>query len=157
MMIGSVDQWEKKRQSMHPVIRRAIDYLAQLDEGILEEEGVQPIWGEDMYARLMAVKTKRKEEQPAEKHEHYFDIHYVIQGEELIGWKRDDGMCSPVQPYDEKGDYALYGELSGEMMIKLTPGMFMVLPPEDIHRPCLTESTASDLKKVVIKVKASLF
>jgi len=157
MMIGSVDRWEAQRQSMHPVIRRAIDYLAQLDEGILEEEGVHLIWGEDMYARQMAVKTKRKEEQPAEKHEQYLDIHYVIQGEELIGWKRDDGMCSPVQPYDKDDDYALYGELPGEMMIKLTPGMFIVLQPEDIHRPCLTESSASDLKKVVIKVKASLF
>ncbi|GFN30023.1 YhcH/YjgK/YiaL family protein [Paenibacillus xylaniclasticus] len=155
MMVGTVDRWGVQRQEMHPVISRAIDFLVSMDKGILEE-GLYPIWGEDMYARLMSVNTKLKEEQPAEKHEQYYDIHYVLQGEEWIGWKRDDDSCAPVQPYDAGNDCALYGELPGETMIKLIPGMFMVLSPDDIHRPCLTEKATSQLKKVVVKVKASL-
>ncbi|WP_127531167.1 YhcH/YjgK/YiaL family protein [Paenibacillus kobensis] len=155
MIIGSVDHWDIQRQWMHPVISRAIDYLVRQETGTLEE-GVHPIWGEEMYARLMQLKTKQKEEQPAEKHEQYLDIHYVLHGEEIIGWKRDDGMSIPVQPYDAENDCALYGELQDEMMVTLRPGMYMVLFPDDIHRPCLTASTASDLRKIVIKAKVSL-
>jgi len=155
MIVGSVDQWKTQRQWMHPVLGRAIDYLAEWDKGILEE-GVHPIRGEDMYARLMQLKTKRKDEQPAEKHERYIDIHYVLEGEELIGWARDDGSYRPEQPYDTDNDYALYGEIQGETAIRLTPGMYMVLFPDDIHRPCLTDTDVSDLKKIVVKVKASL-
>ncbi|EFM08768.1 conserved hypothetical protein [Paenibacillus curdlanolyticus YK9] len=156
MIVGSISQWETQRQRMHPVLRKAIDYLAQQDMGTLEE-GVYPVWGGELSARVMRYETKLKSEQPAEKHERYLDIHYVIEGEEIIGWKQDDGLNEPTQPYDAVNDFALYGDLQGERMMTLKPGMYMVLFPDDIHRPGLTESAVSKVRKVVMKVHVGLF
>lgn len=156
MIVGSMRNWESERQYVNPILCKAIDYLSTTDFNELED-GKYPIWGEDMFALLMSKMTMPKAEQPAEKHERLFDIHYLLHGEETIGWKSQDGNCKPSQAYNQEDDFALYTELENETMIKLTSGMYMVLFPEDIHRPCVAEGLASEVRKVVVKVNRALF
>ena len=156
MIIGSMKHWADQRHSVHPVLRKAIDYLAETDLGS-QEVGKYPIWGDDMFALQSAIKTKPHSEQPAEKHERFLDIHYLISGEETIGWQLQDDNCEPSQPYNPEEDYALFKELKEETMITLKPGMFVVLFPQDIHRPGITLTAASDVRKVVVKINQALF
>lgn len=156
MIVGSIKHFATERHFTHPVLRKAIDYLTETDFGILEE-GRYPIWGDDMFALLMAITTKPMAEQPAEKHESFLDIHFLLQGEEWIGWQLQDGTSEPSQPYNAEKDFALFSGLEEETTIRLKPGMFMVLFPEDIHRPGITEGSASDVRKVVVKINQALF
>lgn len=155
MIAGSLKHWTTERKFAHPVLRKAIDFLAETDFGVLEA-GKYPIWGDDMFALLMANTTKPKEEQPAEKHERFLDIHLLLEGEETIGWQVQDGYSKPSAPYNPEEDFALFTELQDETLIKLKPGMYMVLFPEDIHRPGITEAIATDVRKVVVKINQDL-
>ncbi|MDQ8738475.1 YhcH/YjgK/YiaL family protein [Paenibacillus sp. LHD-38] len=155
MIVGSLRHWTTQRESAHPVLRKAIDYLAETDfEGL--EEGKHPIQGDDMFALLMAITTKPKEEQPAEKHERFLDIHLLLQGEETIGWQLHSENSEPTEPYNQEQDFALFVELKDETLIQLKPGMYMVLFPDDIHRPGLATAHASNVRKVVVKINQDL-
>jgi YhcH/YjgK/YiaL family protein len=155
MIVGSLAQWPDIRQIAHPVLRKAVGYLAETDFMKLAD-GRYPIQGDEMYALVMTIPSKPASEQPAEKHETYFDIHLLLDGEEVIGWQLDDGSEVPSQSYDSEKDFALYGELKDESFVKLRPGMFVVLFPEELHRPGLTESDKNAIRKVVVKIHHAL-
>jgi len=155
MIVGSLKHGRWERKLAHPAIAQALEYLSAADFSAMAD-GKHPIQGEEMYARIMTLSTKAASEQPAERHQSYIDVHYLLEGEETIGWLQDDGTASPVQAYDPEQDYALYGELANESLVKLTPGMLAVLFPEDLHRPCLTEDVPSRIRKVVIKIHLAL-
>ncbi|MDQ6423495.1 YhcH/YjgK/YiaL family protein [Paenibacillus sp. LHD-117] len=155
MIAGSLTKWPDKRQFAHPVLRTAVGYLAETDFLKLDD-GKYPIQGDEIYAMVMTISSKPASEQPAEKHETYVDIHLLLEGTEVIGWQFDDGSEMPSQSYDSEKDYALYAELKNESFLLLQPGMFVVLFPEDLHRPGLTESAASGIRKVVVKIRHAL-
>ncbi|RIX52361.1 DUF386 domain-containing protein [Paenibacillus nanensis] len=155
MIAGSLTQWPDERQFSHPVLRKALDYLAKTDFKKLED-GKYPIQDEDMYAVVMTISGKEASEQPAEKHETYFDIHLLLEGTEIIGWQLQDGSEAPSQGYDSEKDFALYAELGNESYLKLLPGMFVVLFPEDLHRPGLSESVPASIRKAVVKIRHAL-
>ncbi|WP_068775540.1 YhcH/YjgK/YiaL family protein [Paenibacillus sp. FJAT-26967] len=156
MIIGHSCNWESERAFAHPVLKKALDYLLATDFTRLEA-GQYPIQGEEMFARLMEPVTRHRDEQPAEKHEQFFDIHYLLEGEETIGWCIQQDDLTPAEPYNPEHDTALFGEMDGEMDIRVTPGMYVVLFPEDIHRPLLTEGSAAQVRKVVVKINKDLF
>lgn len=156
MIIGSLTHWSDNRQIGHPVLRKAVGYLAETNFMKLED-GRYSIQGEEMYALVMTIPSKLvSEKQPAEKHETYIDIHFLLDGTEVIGWQPDDGSDVPSQSYDSEKDFALYGELKNESFVKLRPGMFAVLFPEDLHRPGLTDSDKRVIRKVVVKIHYAL-
>ncbi|ANY73253.1 hypothetical protein BBD41_12050 [Paenibacillus ihbetae] len=157
MIIGHRDHWEAERAFAHPVIRKAVDYLTLTDFASLQT-GQYPIQGEDMFARIIDLNTVSKDERLAEKHEQFFDIHYLLEGDETIGWSlQTGGIPSPVEPYRQDQDAALYGDIPSEMPIRLTPGSYMVLFPEDIHRPGLAMEDPGTVRKVVVKINSALF
>lgn len=156
MIVGHRNHWKSERTYAHPVIRKAIDFLIETDFTKLAT-GQYPIQGEDIFARVIELTTKDKREQLAEKHEQFFDIHYLIEGEETIGWSIQHDELVPTEPYNLENDAALYGDIPVEMQVQLTPGMYMVLLPEDIHRPGLTEHTPGAVRKVVVKLNTDLF
>lgn len=155
MIVGSLVNGHNESQIAHPVLRKAIDYLANTDFGQMED-GKYPIWGDELYALLMTISSKAVSEQPAEKHERYSDIHYLLEGDETIGWKLDDGSEVPSQQYNSEKDFALYDSLKAETMIKMKPGMYLILFPEDLHRPGLSDSAPSQIRKVVIKIHQAI-
>lgn len=156
MIVGHKDHWESERAYAHPVIRQAIDYLVATDFTELVT-GQYTIRGEDMFARVIELTTKDKHDQLAEKHEQFFDIHYLIEGEERIGWSIQDDKLVPTEPYNPEHDASLYDDIPAEMQVDLTPGMYVVLFPEDIHRPGLTAQAPGTVRKVVVKINTDLF
>lgn len=152
MIVGSLLSWEDHSKFEHPVIVEAISELKKIikenpDVGKIE------IRGSEMYASVMELDAKSPEEQVAEKHESYIDIHYVIDGEETIGWAPLQEGLEPLKPYDSEGDYALYTPLVDEILLPMKPGMFAVFFPQDIHRPGMGQAK---IKKIVIKVHVGL-
>ena len=84
-----------------------------------------------------------------EAHRNYLDIHFVISGEEGMGYS-DISKLSVTKEYDEGGDYLL---LSGDYdKLILKPGDFCITFPEDAHIPVMTAGGAG-LKKAVVKIR----
>ncbi|MEK3719306.1 YhcH/YjgK/YiaL family protein [Paenibacillus sp. FSL H8-0034] len=156
MIIGSMSLWENQATFEHKIIVSAIEQLNTIlkqnsDTGRIE------IKGDQIYATIMEFDTKPMQEQLAEKHELYIDIHYLIEGEETIGWfaLRDD--VEIVKPYDSEQDYALYEPSPDELLLQLKPGMYAVFFPNDIHRPGMGQGQQTKIKKAVVKIHVDLF
>lgn len=153
MILGTMSLWDKQSKFEHTVIVTALEELNLLLKGDAPEGRVE-IKGDQMYVSFMEFDPKPMDEQLAEKHESYIDIHYLIDGEETIGWFSDREDISAVKAYDSEQDYALYDPLADEILLHLKPGMFAVFFPNDIHRPGMGQS--SKIKKAVVKVHVGL-
>ncbi|MFC4098109.1 YhcH/YjgK/YiaL family protein [Paenibacillus xanthanilyticus] len=111
-------------------------------------EGKTVIDGDRLYATIMKAAGRLPDELPAEAHERYIDVHLLLEGEETIGWSPRREPLSLVKPYDEEADYLLAAPAPDEVMLKLSPGMFAVFYPWELHRPGLGGGV---LKKAVLK------
>lgn len=154
MILGSLSSWKEHLPYENAVIVEAIEEL----KAILQQEpdlGRVNIRGDEMYASIMALEAKSLEEQVAEKHETYIDVHYLIEGEETIGWSPLQEGALPTKPYDAEGEFALYAPSPDEILLSLKPGMFVVFFPHDIHRPGMGQPGAK-IKKAVIKIHVEL-
>ncbi|MNO38456.1 Toxin-antitoxin biofilm protein TabA [compost metagenome] len=154
MILGSLSAWEMHSKYENPVIVEAIEEL----KVILQHEpdlGRIEIRGNEIYVSIMALEAKSLEEQVAEKHETYIDVHYLIEGKETIGWSPLQEGIDAVKPYDAEADYALYPLSSQEVLLTLEPGMFAVFFPHDVHRPGMGQP-GEKIKKAVIKIHVGL-
>jgi len=77
-------------------------------------------------------------------------VQYIISGEELIG-VRPLIEQTPCKEYDAENDYALYDDTCS--FIKIHPGQFAVLFPQDLHKPGIKVNSSTKVKKVVMKIR----
>lgn len=89
------------------------------------------------------------DKQVLEVHHQYIDIHILLEGEETIGWKAIEDCTNETKPYDADADCALYAE-PASAYVKMHPGEFMIVWPEDPHAPVIGEGK---IRKLIVKVK----
>lgn len=136
------DLTQKKFQTAFEFLKRTD--LAHLEEGWIELEG-------GVRASVQHYSTIERNEGSFETHEKYFDVQYVVEGQEYCGVCSREGLVVKT-PYSESGDITFYEdpELSGEVL--LNAGDYIVLAPEDAHKPRLVAGKKMPVKKIVIKV-----
>ena len=101
-----------------------------------------------MYAIVAKSNNEVPDELLFEAHRKYIDIHYLLSGENKIGWKPQKGCDNIVEEYDYEKDVELYSG-TPEQWIILTPGLFALFLPFDAHAP---QCHKEEFHKVVIKV-----
>ncbi len=111
------------------------------------ENGKYEIDGEKIYANIQEYETK--EDGLFEAHRKYIDIQYVISGFEKIEVCEISELKENI-PYDKEKDLIFF-EGKGSF-VSLKEGYFAVFYPQDGHKPCLTDESISNVKKVVVKV-----
>ncbi|WP_255574905.1 N-acetylneuraminate anomerase, partial [Citrobacter sp. Colony219] len=107
------------------------------------------------FMNVMQFVTQQPEQKKAELHEQYIDIQVLLAGEERILF----GMTDSARQCDEmhvEDDYQLCSEIADEQAIVLKPGRFAIFMPGEPHKPGCVVQAPMDIKKVVIKVRASL-
>lgn len=128
---------------------KGFEYLNNTDwESI--KDGKYEIDGENLYVNIQTYKTKS--EADFEAHRKYVDIQYIISGKENIGVV-DYLACTTTVPYDEAKDIEF---LRGSgRYITLNKGEFLVLYPEDAHKPSISinPEKPTNVRKAVVKVK----
>ncbi len=129
--------------------RAAYKWLAETDIKSLEP-GTYPILGEQVYASVQEYETEPKEKRSFEAHKKFFDIQYMVTGDEMFGVCKEEGL-KETEAHDDK-DLYFYEEpaLSGEVLLK--EGDLIVVAPEDAHKPRCAAGTPAAVKKVVVKV-----
>jgi YhcH/YjgK/YiaL family protein len=133
---------------LNPYLVKGLDFI-QKNEFASLAPGRYPIDGDDVYAVISEYKTKNISECAWEAHNKYTDIQLLISGEEKIGFACRSQQ-KIIKPYDTDKDI-LFLEGHGDF-ITLTPGMFMVLTPQDSHMPCVMTKESQHIKKMVIKL-----
>lgn len=105
---------------------------------------------DDLYANVQEYNTK--DDAKYEAHKNYIDIQYMIKGQESIG-VTDRDNCSVCVDYDKEKDIEFLDCNVEEEYVCLEEGQFVVLYPQDAHKPSINYKGKHFVKKVVVKVK----
>lgn len=130
-------------------LKKGFEYLVHLYT-IDTPDGVYEIDGKNVFAIVSSYKTKAWSEGDFESHKKYLDIQYIPKGEENIGITGLENL-KPKSDFDYEKDIVFYNG-DGDQ-IKLSEGYFMVLFPQDGHKPgIMAGNERKEVKKVVVKV-----
>ena len=129
------------------------DAFAFLRRGGFEElaTGRHEVGGECMYVMVNRYTTRAPSELPYEAHRAWLDVHYIVSGRETLYWE-DIGEMPPGEGYQPDGDAELFRH-DGGLPVVLEPGMFVVLYPQDAHKPGCVAGSAVPTVKVVVKLR----
>lgn len=112
-----------------------------------------PIDGEEVYVNVQSYTTMDATTCPFESHRLYFDLQYVVEGEEIFGYEPVERL-SPSMEYDKERDLIFYDEPEESGSILLKAGDFAIVPPEDGHAPRrMSKNGPCEVKKLVIKIR----
>jgi uncharacterized protein, YhcH/YjgK/YiaL family len=130
---------------------KAFAFLRRADLAELEI-GKYPIDGDIVVANVQEYTTKEWKDCKYETHENYFDIQYVISGEEKFGYEKRDSLQVSVE-YDAVKDITFYHDPKESGSVILREGDFIIVAPEDAHKPKPFVTEPSVVRKVVIKIR----
>jgi biofilm protein TabA len=136
-------------------IEQGLAYLRSTDFSQMAP-GRYPINGEQLIAIVQTPLTQPWETGMPEFHSRYLDIQYLLEGEEVIGY----AIAQPDLPLATnqlaERDIAFVHPLATESRLHLTAGMFAILFPGELHKPCRSVYQSEMIKKIVIKIDATL-
>ncbi|MDW5416092.1 YhcH/YjgK/YiaL family protein [Iodobacter sp. CM08] len=138
-----------------PAIETALNYLRNTDFSQMAV-GRYPIDGEQMFALVQSPITQDWDAGKPEFHSRYIDIQYLLEGEELIGYAISDNTLSKTHDQLTERDIAFVAPIEHESKLRLTPGMFAIFYPGELHKPCRAVEKPLLIKKVVIKISKDL-
>lgn len=134
-------------ESLNPHFSKVIDFVTNTDLSSLPL-GRNEICGNDVYANIMEVKPKTREEAFIEIHRRYIDIQIPVSAGEQMGYTPKNEL--PEAVYNEADDAAIYPVgMPARDYFNVYKGEFVIFFPQDGHAPAITPSA---LKKIVIKV-----
>ena len=155
MIFGSIQNLTTDRRVLPAALARGLEYLRDTDFSRVKP-GRYEIDGAALFALVQEYQTAPRKEKKPEAHRKYIDIQYVFQGSEIIGY----GLESPSNEIAEdqlaEKDLLNYQSVQNEMDLILTPGMYVILFPQDVHRPGCHYGDGDRVKKVVVKIRQDL-
>lgn len=127
-------------------IDKAIDFILGVGD---KPDGDYEIDGKNVYAMINTIQPKKLDEMIYENHEKYIDLHYLLEGTEILGYEKTE-LCTPITEYNDEEDYRLYN--ADGNLVRIEKGDFYIVHPFDAHAP---ECSKSDdkLRKVIIKIR----
>ena len=150
MILDNLPHW-RQYAAISPRFQKAFAYLEKFNAQV--ETGRYELDGDNVYALVQKYTTKGLDGRLYEAHRQYIDIQYVHSGRETILWAPLSALTHVNKPYDEKSEAALFGLIQENFAINLSAGQFTILFPADGHVPCTIWGAASDVTKVVVKVR----
>jgi len=103
--------------------------------------------GQGVFALVQSYDTKAEENCKIEAHKKYIDIQCVLKGRELFGVADLSTQTLYEDKFEEKDVAFYHGDVD---LLTLTDGDFVIVFPEDAHRP--QQGDGSHVEKVVVKV-----
>lgn len=114
-------------------------------------DGEYEIDGRNIFASICSCEGLGREKAKLEAHRKYIDIHFCIEGREMIGWRHINGCREICGEYDKEKDIEFYSDdpiswngLSGDV--------FGVFFPRDAHAPLGGEGPC---RKIIVKISCA--
>lgn len=136
-------------------IQRAIGYFTATDVTALAP-GNYPIEGELMFAKVFDNTSKPVTENHPEFHNDYIDVQFFPNGGELMGICPKKAADYEIVDQIEAEDVYFVGKVEGEQFLRMDPGDYCILFPNDVHRPGTCDGQPQTYRKCVVKVAVSL-
>ena len=102
--------------------KKAFTFLRDTDLAALPVGNV-PIDGNEVYANVQSYSTMDAADCPFESHKEYFDVQYVVEGEECFGYEPVENLIPSVE-YDAEKDLIFYQEPADFGSVILKAGDF---------------------------------
>jgi YhcH/YjgK/YiaL family protein len=130
-----------------PKIQRALEYLQQTDLAALAV-GRYELDGKNLFVLIQEYSSKLPEQGKWEAHRRYIDLQYIVQGSEKMGYapisRLQQGTYDPVKDFLPLSGDGVYVTMQG--------GDFMLLWPDDGHKPGMAIEAPAAVKKAVVKI-----
>jgi YhcH/YjgK/YiaL family protein len=141
-----------EQAAMSPALRKTVDFLRRAEGQTLPPDGRIEIDGENAYALVQSYETLLGDDWVVEGHRRYLDLHYMVTGEEVIGWAASDRV-EVTTPYDAVKDTWLGRVPTSEVTrVRLAAGQAVLLYPGDAHAPRQATSCPVQVRKIVAKI-----
>jgi biofilm protein TabA len=155
MIFGHIKNLKQEKALLPKALQNGLEYLATTDLAKLAP-GKYEIAGSDIFVSIAEYTTDRKDNKKPETHVKYIDIQYIVSGTESIGYgDLADGLTVTEDKLAEK-DVVFYAAVPGESELQLSPGMYAIFFPWDVHRPGCAAGAPAPVKKAIVKVKMDL-
>lgn len=145
----SIELAEKYNDRYSGRFRVGYEFLRREDLAMLEEGAVSLEQG--VVAQIQRYATVPPDAARFEAHRRYFDIQFLVSGEEIIEVTPCAGL-EPFAPYDRQSDIAFFQPPAHSSSIYLSAGDFLVLTPGEAHKPRCAVSAPLVVRKVVVKI-----
>ncbi len=127
----------------------ALEFIRREDLMALPDGWVE--LGHGVRASIQRYSTMPAQELSFETHDLYLDLQYLGKGTEQIGVVSRCGLKQKT-PYNAAEDVTFYEEPPLEGAVLLQPGDYVLLGPQDAHKPRCIAGQVNDVFKVVIKI-----
>ncbi|MBQ7219862.1 MAG: YhcH/YjgK/YiaL family protein [Synergistaceae bacterium] len=141
----------EKYDYLAPKFRAAYKWLAETDLAAIAD-GKYRVMGDDVIADVQTYTTQYASERRFETHDAHFDIQYIAEGQEFFGVCPREGLTL-IESHPER-DAEFWKNPDGDYsMVLLHEGEFIVVAPEEAHKPRCAVGSPERVRKVVLKVK----
>ena len=118
--------------------------------------GKYPLQGDSVFFSVVEGHTRLIDEQRPEFHRQYIDIHIVLAGEEVVGAGVTGLPLDLSEPFNSAHDLGFCHRIDSETLIHLQPEELAIIFPLELHRPMCALETPAALRKIVVKIDATL-
>ena len=155
MIFADLADLNRDRQWLPEALLKGLDFLAKNNLTALAP-GKHPIEGDEIFASVSEYETEDWTEKLPEAHRRYLDIQCIAYGEEIIGWQPSADDLETAEDRLEKDDLIFFRPGKNESRILLLPGRYGIFWPGEVHRPGCSVERRENVKKIVVKIAASL-
>ncbi len=150
MILDRLDQ-SARYANLASGLKTAFDFLhstalAELASGRHEIDGTR------VFAVVSRYTTQAPETCEPEAHRKYLDVQCVARGRERIYWTPRAEVGAVSRPYDSERDIEFFVRTAGAQPCELSPGLFTIFFPEDVHQPNCVADEPCEVLKIVVKV-----
>lgn len=146
MIIDKLQNYELYK-GFNERIYKGLKFLGENDLNTLST-GNYEIEDDKVFAIVQEYETKKMEQGRWEGHYKYTDIHFIVTGEEKMGYVNMDETTKEEERPEED---VFFLEAHGDF-VQVKEGQFAIFTPQDAHMPNIAVSNPTKVKKVVIKV-----
>lgn len=149
MIIDSIKN-AQNYYSVHPSFKAAFEALKAITEETPDEKIT--VDGDNIFINLSSYTNKNVDDCLFESHKKYIDIQFVLKGSEIIDVCDINGL-NVTENRLETDDIAFYENTDTFNTAYLNAGEFVVLFPEEAHRPCVApDGKGVKVRKAVAKI-----
>lgn len=130
-------------------LKKCFDYIQNNDLSKLEK-GSYEIKNKDLFVNIVEYETTTEDNRFWEAHKNYLDLHFIINGEEIINVNFIDNM--EQKPFVEQDDF-LPLEGDKKTSVVLQKDDFLICYPNDAHMTAIQVENPTNIKKAIFKVK----
>ncbi|MGL5095878.1 MAG: YhcH/YjgK/YiaL family protein [Planctomycetia bacterium] len=135
-------------ESLHPGLKTAFDYLKSLTPAG-PPLGRTDVDGDRVFALTAREPGRGRDAARLEHHERRLDVQYILDGVDVMGWKRRSQCVKIHMPYDAERDLAFFDD-APTTWFHVPKGSFTLFHPDDAHAPLAGDEV---VHKIVVKVR----